>query len=171
MKLLAAAPLALLLAACPYSSEWTLGDPAKAPMDSALVGEWNARDPESKQVVTITFLPYNTHELVAFSRDADDPHGKVDSYRAFVTVIDGVSFLNMQELGAQAAREWSYASYRIEGKTLSLRFVDDGLFGSRTFDSSEAFREFIRKNLKSPGLYVSDSGQDTLMKFTKAEKP
>jgi len=170
MKLLAAAPLVLLLAACPYSSVWTLGDPAQAPMDSALVGDWNAQDPESKQVVTITFLPYNAHELVAFSRDADDPHGKVESYRAFVTVIDGVNFLNMQELGAQAARDWTYASYRIDGKNLSLRFVDDSLFGSRTFDSSEALREFIRRNLRSPGLYVSDNGQDTLMKFTRLEK-
>lgn len=170
MKLLAAVPILLLLAACPFSSPWTLGDPAKAPLDSALIGDWSARDPESKQLVTITFLPYNAHELVAFSRDAEDPHGKVEAYRAFITVIDGVSFLNMQELGIHASRDWSYASYRIEGTALSLRFIDDSLFASRTFDSSDALREFISRNLRTPGLYVNDNGQDTLMKFTRAER-
>ena len=170
MKLLAAAPIVLLLFACPFSSEWTLGDPARAPMDGALTGDWSAVDPESKQLVTITFLPFNAHELVIFSRDAEDAHGKVEAYRAFITVIDGVNFLNMQELGTPASREWMYASYSIEGTALSLRFLDDSLFESRTFDSAEALREFVRKNLHSPGLYVTDNGQDMRMKFTRVGK-
>lgn len=170
MKILAAAPIVLLLAACPYSSPWTLGDPEKAPLDNALIGSWNARDPDSNKLVTITFLPYNAHELVVFSRDAESASGKVEAYRAFVTVIDGVSFLNMQELGEQPARDWSYASYHIDGTALSLRFVDDGLFGSRTFDSSGALREFIRKNLPSPALYVNENGKDAPMKLTRADK-
>ena len=85
----------------------------------------------------------------------------MEAYRAFITVIDGEKFLNMQELGAQTSRDWSYAYYRIEGTALSLRFVDDSLFGSRTFDSSDALREFIRKNLRSPGLYVTNDGHDS----------
>lgn len=171
LMLLAAAPALLFLLACPFSSSKPLSDPAQAVLDGALVGDWTAVDPESKESVTVTFLPFNGQELVAFSRSTEDAHGKVDLYRVFVTVIDGERFLNVRELGARGDEEWSFANYRVVGASLSLRFIDDGLFGSQTFDTSDALREFVRGHLSAPGLYASDGASQTVMSFTRAGKP
>lgn len=171
LALLAAVPALLFLFACPLSSTKPLSDPAQAVLDGSLVGDWKAVDPESKESVTVTFLPFNGQELVAFSRSTEDANGKVDLYRVFVTVIDGERFLNVQELGTQPDGEWSFANYRVVGASLSLRFIDDGLFGSPAPQTSDALREFVRGHLRAPGLYVSDGGSQTVMSFTRAGMP
>ena len=125
------------------------------------------QDPESGQWVTIEFLRFNEKEYVAWSREPDGEAEKIVAYRAFITEIEGERFLNAQELDAEPGRAWSFANYRISGDTLSLRFVDDALFSSRTFESSDSLREFVRKNLHDPRLYTADEGKESVMRWQR----
>jgi hypothetical protein len=155
------------LAACPFSYDLPLSAPADAIVDNALVGSWKMQDPESGQLVTIEFLRFNEKEYVAWSREPDGAAEKVVVYRVFVTDIEGERFLNSKELGAKTGRSWSFANYRINGDTLSLRFVDDAIFASQTFDSSDALREFVRRNLHDPRLYATDEGKESVMRWQR----
>lgn len=51
--------------------------------------------------------------------------------------------------------------------SLSLRFVDDALFSSRTFGSSDALRDFLSRNLRNPRLYMNDAGAESEMKWQR----
>jgi len=145
----------LALTCCPFTSDLPLSSPADAALDNALLGKWRARDPDTEQWTTMRFLAFNDREYVAWTTE---PDGKTEVYRAFVTVIDGERFLNSRELGTADSRSWSYVNYRVARDTLSLRFVDDEIFSSRTFASSESLREFVRAHLHDPRLYSSDKG-------------
>lgn len=157
----------LTLAGCPFSSDLPLSSPADALPDDALTGRWKTQDKETRQWVTVEFLQYSEKEYVAWSRDPGEASGKIEAYRVFVTNIERERFLNIQELGPGTSRVWSFANYHITGDALSLRFVDDALFSTQTFSSSDALREFVRKNLRDPRLYASDDGKESVMNWQR----
>lgn len=152
--------LALLaLSGCPFSSERPLSDPAQATRDDALVGSWRMQDPETQQWVTLRIYPFDERELVGVTRDESDPRARIDAYRLFSTTVNGQRFLNAQELTPDTSLEWFLALYTVSDTELTLRFVDDALFSSRTFDTSDALRQFVQQNLADPKLYAGESGE------------
>ena len=86
-----------------------------------------------------------------------------------MTTIDTERFLNVQQLGAKENREWFFVHYRIDGDRLTLRFVEDELFGSTPFASTEALQGFVRTNLTDPRLYTSDDTERPEMSWQKAD--
>jgi hypothetical protein len=156
------------LAACPFSYDLPLSSPSDSILDNGLPGSWKMQDPQSGQWATLELLRYNEKEYVAWSREPPETGQKIVIYRVLVTAIDGERFLNVQELGSGAGRAWSYANYRVSADSLSLRFVDDAIFSSQTFGSSDALREFVRGNLHNPRLYMSDEGRESVMKWQRA---
>ena len=155
------------LSACPYSSEHSLSDPGAAALDSALVGSWKSQDPETLEWVTLSIFAYDEHQLVAFT--PGDSGGKADAYRLFVTTIDGERFLNVQQLGEKDDREWLFVQYRVDGNRLVLRVLEDTLFGTAPFATSEALRSFLRRNLADPRLYSSDDTGRPEMTWQRAD--
>jgi hypothetical protein len=155
------------LAACPFSYDLPLSSPSDAVLDSGLPGTWKMQDPDSGQWLTIQLLRYNDREYVAWTQEPQDSGTKIVLYRVLVTLIDGERFLNVQELGSGGSHAWSYANYRVSSDTLSLRFVDDAIFSSRTFGSSDALRDFISRNLRNPRLYMNDAGADSEMTWQR----
>lgn len=143
---------ALLLFGCPLASERPLSDPATAVVDPALLGTWKTTDAETQETSTIRFLPFNGREMAGIGSDTGSD-GEIAAYRVFATIVNGERFLNLQELREDGEVEWYFARYRVEGDVLTLRLVDDALFGSRTFASSDALRTFVQQNLDDPKLY------------------
>ena len=156
-----------LLAACPFSYDLPLSSPADAVLDNGVSGRWKMKDPDSGHWVTIELLRYNDKEYVAWSQEPQETASKVVMYRVLATVIGDERFLSVQELGTGGSRAWSYANYRVSGNTLSLRFVDEALFSSQAFDSSDALREFFRRNLHNPRLYMGDEGAESVMSWQR----
>jgi len=155
------------LTACPFSYDLPLSPPSEGVVDSVLPGTWKMQDPETGQWMTMELMRFSEKEYVAWSRDPSDATEKVVLYRLFVTPIDTERFLNIQELGQGAGRSWSFANYHISGDTLLLRFVDDGLFSSAVFSSSDALRDFIRAHLRDPKLYAGADGTEAAMKWQR----
>jgi len=156
-------PLAVIaaLAGCPLSSDKPLSDPRAAPVDPALVGTWRTQDPESGEWNRLTIFVFDEHEMVGFAPENDS--SKVSAFRLFVTSIGTQRFLNVQELGTDDSG-WFFARYEIVQGRMRLSFVDDGLFGERTFASSTDLLEFFRANLSDPRLYAPEG--DTPMEST-----
>jgi hypothetical protein len=157
----------LLLGGCPYSSDEPLADPSSAIFDPSLIGAWQTRDEESDEWQRLTFSRFNERELVAWARD--DASGEVSLSRLFLTEIGGQRFLNVRELGSDDA-PWHFALCIMERDRCVLRFLDDGLFDSRTFGSAEERRQFIRTRLDDPLLYASDGGNPMEMILERARK-
>lgn len=97
--LAAVAAAVLLLDGCPYGSDKPLADPTVAVLDRALAGTWQARDPETTETFALTFVPFNDHEMVGFSRGIGSDDKAVSAFRIFVTPVGEEKFLNVQELG------------------------------------------------------------------------
>jgi hypothetical protein len=158
----------MILAACPYTSDQPLSDPAAAAIDRSLVGTWKMQDKDSKEWHTLTFLAWDDRQLVAIADGGENE--KPDAYRVFMTTIEHERFLNVQQLGADENRQWYFARYGIRDGRLYLSLVDDALFASRSFASSEALRDFIRKNLADPRLYAGDDNEQPETAWQKVEK-
>jgi hypothetical protein len=146
----------LLLYGCPYTSNEPLSDPSSAPVDPALLGTWRTHDEETEEWQRLVFTRFNEHELVSYARD--DSSEEVSLSRVFLTEIGGERFLNIRELGADD-EPWYFALYMIEGNQCTLTFIDDGLFDSRTFGSTEERRQFIYEHLADPLLYASEGNR------------
>jgi hypothetical protein len=150
----------LLLCGCPYASDEPLSDPSSAAIDPSLLGTWRTRDSESEEWQSLVFLRFNDHEMVSFA--LGDSPDDVSLCRLFLTVIGGERFLNIRELESDDA-PWYFARCTMEGDRCVLRFVDDGLFGSRAFGSAEDRREFVRTRLADPLLYAAEGREPSEM--------
>ena len=145
-----------------------MSDPAAAMLDRSLVGTWKTQDKESKEWQSLTFLAWDDRQMVAIANGG--PNEKVEAYRIFVTTIDREHFLNLQQLGEDENRPWNFARYSIRDGRMYLSLVDDALFESRSFDSPEALRDFIGKNLSDPRLYTRDDNEQPETAWEKVEK-
>jgi len=158
----------MILSACPYTSDQPLSDPAAAALDRSLLGTWKMQDKESKEWQTLSFFSYDDRQMVAIANGG--PNEKIEAYRIFVTTIDAEHFLNLQQLGEDENRQWNFARYSIRDGRMYLSLVDDALFASRSFASSEALQDFIRKNLADPKLYAGDDNEQPETAWEKVEK-
>ena len=138
---------ALLLAGCPYVSEFPLGSPAEAIDDAALPGTWKSAA-ESEEDFTLTISSAGDTPLTLL---AESPGEEAASYPAFVSAVGGELFLNIQDT-AESGR-WYLANYRLNEGRLRLRLVDDELIGSQTLASTEELQAFLLRNLDDPRLY------------------
>src|SRR5512134_3265918 len=109
-RLLLLAPLPLVLSACVYTSAVPLGDPADAPLEEALVGDWLVQDENPDEDDSEVVLPFdsagiriqrfNQHEyLIAYEEwtcgDFRLPRRVERRLRAFVSMVDTTRFLNI----------------------------------------------------------------------------
>ena len=137
----------LLLAGCPYASEFPLGDPAEAVADAALLGAWRPAV-EGEEEFTLTFRSSGGGQLTV---TAESPEEEQASYPAFVSEAGAERFLNLRE-EAESGR-WYFANYRLEGDRLLLRLVDDELFEGQELPGPAELRDFLRLHLDDPRLY------------------
>ncbi|MGE5237254.1 MAG: hypothetical protein ACM3ON_00440 [Chloroflexota bacterium] len=152
--------LQILLCGCPLSSTLPLGPSIDAPMDSRILGKWvfieDAGD--SKEAAVLSILPFNEHEYYA---EAVERGRTTDRYRAYLTLIEGVPFLNVQEIREEPAkRTFMFVKVSVSEDALGLAVVEDTLAKEKPLTSDE-LRQLIREHIENPSLY------DTPMKFRK----
>jgi hypothetical protein len=145
---------ALLLAGCPYGSEFPLDSPVEAIEDAALLGTWKT-SAESEEDFTLTIGAAGSTEL---SVVAESPGEEPASYPAFVSAVGGQFFLNLREAGDSG--QWYFANYRLDDDRLRLRLVDDELFESQVLSGSAELRAFLQRHLDDPRLYGGQEAED-----------
>jgi hypothetical protein len=167
LKYLFLAVMLLMLYGCPYDSEVPLTSSEDALIDTELIGNWTFRGKTPAEAGMMTISPFNEHELLIIMRE----EGKCerDYYRAFVSIIDGVKFLNVQTIKpVSETRSWTLVNYSISNSELTIRIVEDKLIKEK-FSSSTALREFIKIHLKNTDLYNENDG--LALNFVKQPVP
>jgi hypothetical protein len=151
------AAVMFLLYGCPYDSEVPLTRSEDATIDAELLGKWIYRNRTTADAGMLTIAPFNEHEFLIILRE-DGKNGR-DYYRAFVSSIDGVKFLNLQTIKPTAEKKsWTLVSYAISNGELTIRIVEDKLIKEK-FSSSPALRGFVKANLKNKDLFGDDSSE------------
>jgi hypothetical protein len=163
-RLLLLLPLAFLLPACAYTSPVPLGDPASAPLDEALVGDWVGRAEEGGpgDSATIRIRRFNQHEYLVewdlWECQAYRPPQFYDRrLRVFITAVDSVRFLNIQDIQGDTA--YWLARYTASASELRLRFIGDHSDGGglgKTYDTPLALRAAVRAKLNDKKLYTEE---------------
>lgn len=157
-------PLLFLLAACAYTSRVPLAAPDAHAFDEALFGGWIASDDDSLPdagSLPVLVTRFNEHEaLVEWQRwacaDFSVPRHEKRRLRIFLTRIDSVAFLNIQDI---AQGGFQLARYTVSGDELRLRFIGDGSDQrglDRIYETSNALRAAVRARLEDPQLYVKE---------------
>jgi hypothetical protein len=159
--LLAAA--VLLLAGCPYGSEFPLGSPQQGIRDDALLGSWKPAA-ESEEDFLLTFRSEGGTTLSVL---AESPGEEPASYPAFVSELGGRRFLNLRD--TEDSGRWYFANYRFQEGRLRLRLVDDELIGERTFPSAEELAAFLQGHLDDPRLYGGQGEQEWDWELERSE--
>ncbi len=161
LLLCAAGICQLLLCGCPLSTTLPLGPSIDAPMDSRIVGKWVFMEDagDTKEAAALSILPFNEHEYYA---EVIEKGRTTDRYRAYLTVIEGVPFLNVQEIREDPARRtFMFVKVSVSENTLALAVVEDTLASKKKPSTSDELRQFIREHIENPSLY------DTPMKFRR----
>ena len=145
---------ALLLAGCPYGSEFPLGSSTEPILDADLLGTWKPSS-ESQEDFTIVIRASAGALLTV---EADSPGEEPASYPAFVSAIGTERFLNLRDTGETG--QWYFANYRLDGERLRLRLVEDELFESQVLPDAGELRAFLQRHLEDPRLYAGQGEEE-----------
>ena len=136
---LLALPLLLMLAGCPYKSDFALDTKGKK-VNPALLGKW---EPKSgfKESFNVTQTSDYTYRIVKLHEDKKDS----SVYSAYIVDVDGDQFLNLQQQGEMADKGFYF--YKVElntsGSKVTLSPVTENI--SEKFATAEEMRAFFKK--------------------------
>ena len=148
LQFLAFSGLAMLLTACPYSSELPIDEPT-VKIDEKILGKWEAKSADYEYKVSKKD-DYN----YKFEKKPK-PTGETSTYTGFLTVIDGVRFINITE---DVATTKAYYLYKIDqsasGAKLTLSPVTENI--TEKFASSAELKAYIKKYMTLSFFYSKD---------------
>lgn len=144
-----------LLAGCPMESHFPIAEPDQHPLDRSLLGEWTgiSTDGDSSAV---TVFPFNESEYYVETRERS---GAASRFRAFAFQVDGLTFLQINELQTEPG-PGSYVIARLEMQqtgTASIVFVGEKLVPETLADDPKAILARIKANARREELYDAES--------------
>jgi len=129
----------LMLAGCPYKSDFALDTKGKK-VNPALLGKW---EPKSgfKESYNVTQTSDFTYRIVKLHEDKKDS----SVYSAYLVDVDGDQFLNLQQQGEMADKGFYF--YKVElntsGSKVTLWPVTENI--TEKFATAEEMRAFFKK--------------------------
>lgn len=150
---LAVLSLLFLLTGCPLESKYSLGDSHNAQIDPRLIGKWVDASPEKSDKGTLSIYRFNENEYYIETMDHDTR--KIDRFRGYLTPIDNVPILNVQEITDKTSQmEFLYVKVTLSGDDiLKLYIMEDSLLSGRSLTSRLDLLSYIRENINNSKLY------------------
>lgn len=131
----------ILFSACPYSSSVSIDRPS-VKIDEKLLGKWDSKS-STEYIYTVKQLDAMNYRIEKKSINADD----VTEYKAFLSDIDGVRYLNIYEGDLD---DKTYYFYKLDitasGSKVTLLPVTENI--DENFETEEELKDFFRKNQK-----------------------
>ncbi len=150
--------LMLLFAGCPYKSTVPISE-AKVPINPALIGKWENRNSTSEYYQISKEDDFN-YLIEKVSNSGGDP----TRYYGFISVIDGVNFLNIYEKSEYSSVEYYLHKVEIVNENIiSVQEITDNV--KETFENSADLQKFIGANMKNSYFFNKD--ESTYIKMGK----
>ena len=137
------------------ASPFPLGEAADAIFYMEMVGCWECREVEEPPDETDAFRILRFSDTEYLIETLNEAEGPPQHFRAYVTVVDNVPFLNVQPIERAETEDRGYLFFRLDEITvdrLLMRSVhwDETMV---TIDSPEKIREFIQANVNNEEIY------------------
>jgi hypothetical protein len=137
-RILLLVPMVFLLCACPYSAEFALDEKPVEKIDPKLVGSWEPKENEPTYNYTVKKADDYNYTIDKITLKS----GEVTSYKAFISKIDGVTYLNVIE-----GEGTTYYFYKVEFPNeykVKLSSVTENI--DEKFEKSADLKAFFKKN-------------------------
>lgn len=148
LQFIAFSGLMMLLTACPYNSELPIDEPS-VKIDDKMLGKWEAKS--SDYTYTVTKKDEFNYKFEKKGKTSTD----VSTYTGFLSVIDGVRFMNVYE---DASTTKTYYLYKIEqsgsGAKITLSPVTENI--AEKFTTSAELKAYFKKYLALSFFYEKD---------------
>ena len=148
LRFIAFAGLTMLLTACPYTTELPIDEPS-VKVDDKILGKWEAKS--SDYTYTVTKKDEFNYKFEKKGKNSTD----VSNYTGFLSVIDGVRFMNIYE---DASSTKTYYLYKIEqstsGAKITLLPVTENIY--EKFATSAELKAYIKKYMALSFFYEKD---------------
>ncbi|MCK5683748.1 hypothetical protein KAJ27_06490 [bacterium] len=142
-------PFVLLMQGCPYASTISLEVPGNSTINQALLGEWEYNQEGIDGIGTLKIYKFNEREYLLEASEKDE----TVFCRVFETLIEGVSFLNIQQIGpGNEENEFVFTKYYIQFDKLYLVTLEDNVLKEQ-FNTSTEFMEFVKSHIDNPELF------------------
>jgi hypothetical protein len=152
LKFIAFASLTLLLTACPYGSEVAIDEPI-VKIDDKLLGKWESKN-SNDYIYNVTKKDDFTYKFEKKGKASTDG----STYIGFLSVIDGVRFMNVYE---EASSAKTYYLYKVEqsasGAKTTLIPVTENI--DEKFASSAELKAFIKKYMALSFFHSKDQDE------------
>lgn len=144
--------LMLVLTACPYSSETPLDQKASVKIDDKLLGQWESKT-STDYIYTVSKMDDFNYKFVKKKNDSED----VTEYSGFLSMIDGVKFLNLKETGSSSTQVYYFYKLEISpsGAKVTLSPVTENI--TEKFASSDEMKAFFKKHMGTSFFYDKDA--------------
>ncbi|HXB39864.1 MAG TPA: hypothetical protein VNZ49_04930 [Bacteroidia bacterium] len=143
--------LMLVLQGCPYNSEIAIDEPA-VKTDAKLLGKWEPKN-SGDYMYTVT---KKSDYLYDFSKKSKNTPTDTSSYLGYVSLIDGVQFLNVYDKYSSSTK--TYYLYKMEmttsGAKITLSPVTENI--TEKFANSADLKAFIKKYMALSFFYSKD---------------
>ena len=133
--------------ACPYDSSVPIDSPS-VKVDAKLFGTWKTSDSEDTRYKIDQKDDY-TYSVLKKTKGSSD-----EKYLAYVSVINGINFLNVCSDDADNASSKTFYLYRMEIKgpeTITLMELTENI--DEEFNTSEELKKFIASNMGNSYFY------------------
>lgn len=165
-----ALPFLLVIAGCPYESDYPIDDPS-IKVDINYLGKWE--DTEKKTVgmsggdgtdVPVYVVTRKSDYIYGVSykyssySEEDGYTESVDNYEAHISIVGGIQFLNVKKTSindvSEENRTGKYMLYKLEisGSTMVLTELSSCI--NKKFSNSAQVKSFITQNLTNELLYT-----------------
>ncbi len=148
LNLVFALPFLLLFTGCPVGVDYPLGTPGSEEIDKALIGAWTTEgeDPDYR-TVTISKKDNFSYDVEVFEPGSMYSLD-VTKFTAWVTKIEGKTFLYAQPVGSSDEQYYLYCYEAIDKNTLKSFDVSLLVGGVDAITSTEAYRAEVEASMK-----------------------
>lgn len=144
--------LSFLLVGCPVGSKYPLGDSRKVQIDERLLGDW--RSIKSKDIGEGILKVFQFNENEYYMEIKGDNDNDVSRVRSFITIIDNVSILNIQDIKNEfSSQKYVYIKYEMaKDNVLTFWTMDSNIIPKKELSKDELYSHVL-SNINNDKFY------------------
>lgn len=139
-------PLMWVLAGCPVSVDYPLGNMGKEVIDKQLIGTWTTSD-TSAEIISVRVVKLDDHTLAAKVLERGSMYvEEIDDFKGWCTSLNGRNFVYFQDAADSKAGFYTYTYWFEDGKLVLSDFALK-VGGVDAVTSTENYRKEVTESM------------------------